>query len=116
MKIIVKSLFDGYTMKFADFKRNDIKLQIVFTPLTVDLEKVPEIYLRELNLLKAQTCVVSSYNSLGNINEFWGKIKTKFPILADLVLRMLVCFPNTYFCEAGFNHVKYIKNSIRSKI
>ena len=51
-----------------------------------------------------------------SITKFWIKCLQSYPVLSEMVLRLLLPFPTTYLCETGFSSLLVIKSKYRSRL
>ena len=46
---------------------------------------------------------------------FWSSILGSYPIVSEIVLKLLMPFPSTYLCEAAFSSMLVIKTKARNR-
>jgi hypothetical protein len=68
--------------------------------------------LLELSEDSGQKLVFESY-SLGS---FWLRVKSEYPDLSRIALKVLIPFPSTYLCETGFSMMTVIKTKYRNRL
>jgi len=85
------------------------------SPFTVKVEDVPENAQEEFIELINSDAAKTDFSSK-SISQFWIGCLQTYPILSEIVLRLLLPFPTTYLCETGFSSLLTIKSKYRSRL
>jgi len=48
--------------------------------------------------------------------EFWCKVSSTYPKVAQIPLREGLCFPSTYLCECSFSTMSFMKSKYRVRL
>ena len=50
------------------------------------------------------------------LSKFWLTVASKYPLLSQKAVKILLPFATTYLCEAGFSALTNLKNKYRSRL
>nr|XP_021512928.1 protein ZBED8-like [Meriones unguiculatus] len=93
----------------------DVPFALARSPFTVNVEDVPETAQGEFTELMNSDAARTDFSTMP-VTNFWIKCLQPYPVLAETVLRLLLPFPTTYLCEAGFSSLLVIKSKYRSRL
>lgn len=93
----------------------DTPFALARSPFTTKVEDVPETAQEEFIDLINSNAARNDFSSM-SITQFWIKRLQSYPILSEIVLRLLLPFPSTYLCETGFSSLLVIKSKYRSRL
>jgi len=57
----------------------------------------------------------STFNSMNN-SKFWIRMKSEYPDLHEIAMRLLLCFSITYLCETAFSAMTVLKTKPRNRL
>ena len=93
----------------------DTPFALARSPFTIRVEDVPENAQEEFIELITSDAAKNDFSSM-SITKFWIKCLQSYPVLSEIVLRLLLPFPTTYLCETGFSSLLVIKSKYRSRL
>ncbi|KAM4749061.1 zinc finger BED domain-containing protein 5-like [Rhinophrynus dorsalis] len=93
----------------------DTPFALARSPFTVKIEDVPENAQEEFIDLITSDAAKNDFSSM-SVNKFWIKCLQSYPVLSEIVLRLLLPFPTTYLCETAFSSLLIIKCKYRSRL
>ncbi|KAL1768625.1 zinc finger protein BED domain-containing protein 5-like [Sigmodon hispidus] len=93
----------------------DIPFALARSPFTVRVEDVPASAQEEFMELVSSDSARADFSTLP-VTQFWIKYLQSYPVLSETVLRLLLPFPTTRLCEAGFSSLLVIKSKYRSRL
>jgi hypothetical protein len=76
---------------------------------------MPEITQEDLIEMINYTGIKSEFSSFSE-TQFWARRLLDYPALAKTVLKILLPFPTTCECEAGFSSLLQIRTKHRSRL
>ena len=93
----------------------DTPFALARSPFTIRVEDVPENAQEELSELISSDAAKINFSSM-SVTKFWIKSLQSYPVLFEIALRLILPFPTTYLCEAGFSSLFVIKSNYRSRL
>uniref|UniRef100_A0A803JDR2 HAT C-terminal dimerisation domain-containing protein n=1 Tax=Xenopus tropicalis TaxID=8364 RepID=A0A803JDR2_XENTR len=58
----------------------------------------------------------SIFETTSNLHMFWSRVKVEYPEIANKALKILLPFPTSYLCEAGFPALTATKTRLQSRL
>jgi zinc finger BED domain-containing protein 5/7/8/9 len=93
----------------------DTPFALARSPFTVKVIDIPEKAQEEFIELISSDAAKNDFSST-SVTKFWIKCLQSYPVLSEIVLRLLLPFPTTYLCETGFSSLLVIKSKYRSRL
>lgn len=93
----------------------EIPFALARSPFSVKAEDVPETAQEEFTRLTNSDAARADFSTMP-VTQFWVKCLQSYPVLSEMVLRLLLPFPTTYLCETGFSSLLVIKSKYRSRL
>ncbi|XP_032742843.1 protein ZBED8-like [Rattus rattus] len=93
----------------------DVPFALARNPFTVRAEDVPETAQDEFIELTNSDVARADFSTMP-VTQFWVKCLQSYPILSEMVLRLLLPFATTSLCETGFSSLLVIKSKYRSRL
>ena len=87
----------------------DAPFALARSPFTIRVEDVPENAQEEFIELITSDAAKTDFSSM-SVTKFWIKSLQSYPVLSEIALRLILPFPTTYLCEAGFSSLLVIKS------
>ncbi|KII72674.1 hypothetical protein RF11_15183 [Thelohanellus kitauei] len=88
---------------------------LIRSPLSVNVGDVPESSQEEFIELINSDAAKTDFSSM-SISQFWIKCLPSYPVMSEMVLRLLLPFPTTYLCESAFFSLLFIKSKQRARL
>ena len=92
----------------------DTPFALARSPFTIRVEDIPENTQEFIELITIDAA--KTYFSSMSVTKFWIKSLQSYPVLSEIALRLILPFPTTYLCEAGFSSLLVIKSKYRSRL
>ena len=120
MNKTILSVKDHFTILEEEISRYfpnlpDMPFALARCPFTLKVKDVPENAQEEFIDLITSDAAKNDFSSM-SVSKFWIKCSKSFPVLSEIVLRLLLPFPTTYLCETGFSSLLVIKSKYRSRL
>lgn len=93
----------------------EIPFALARSPFSVKAEDVPETAQEDFTRLTNSDAARADFSTMP-VTQFWVKCLQSYPVLSEMVLRLLLPFPTTYLCETGFSSLLVIKSKYRSRL
>ncbi|XP_070599912.1 protein FAM200C-like [Erythrolamprus reginae] len=93
----------------------EVPFALARSPFTVNVEDVPETAQEEFIELINSDAARTDFATMP-VTKFWVKCLASYPVLSEIVLRLLLPFPTTYLCETGFSSLLVIKSKYRRRL
>ncbi|XP_060629099.2 protein FAM200C-like [Anolis sagrei] len=87
----------------------DTPFALARSPFSVEIEDVPEGAQEEFIELINSGAAKTDFSTMP-VAKFWIKCLQSYPVLSEIVLRLLLPFPTTYLCETGFSSLLVSKS------
>lgn len=122
IKPIVVGHLEKLMSEFQRYIPEDISIYSwVKNPFDVKIEDLPkemsDIHQLEEQLIDIQNDKTLEYNfKKETLSVFWTKIHKEKDVLGSQALKVLLPFPTTYLCEAGFSALTVVKTKYRNRL
>lgn len=122
--LIKKSIIDHLSSMEEQFKKyflsdlNTEQFIWIQQPFLVEMAQVKHLTLSAQEEFAEFSCDTNLKIEFSKqtLNCFWLRLKTKYPILAELAMDILLPFATTYLCEMAFSVMTNIKTKQRSRL
>ncbi|KAG8239675.1 hypothetical protein J437_LFUL013898 [Ladona fulva] len=112
---ILDGLLQEFANRFQDFEKISATIRLVASPHLVETESAQLHLQMELVELKNNEQLVKKFTEESDLPDTW-KSAVEYPQLRELARNILVLFGSTYFCEATFSRMKYLKNKYQTRL
>ena len=113
---MISALDNEFARSFADFQKLDVEFDILSSPFTTDIEKVPDTIQLELIDLQCDSTLKEKFQS-ESIDKFYASLnESKFGNLRKMAMKLLVLFGSIYICEQTFSTMNINKTNLRSNL
>ena len=85
------------------------------SPFTIKVEYVPDNAQEEFIELIINDAAKTDFSSM-SVTKFWIKSLQSYPVLSEIALHLILPFPTTYLCKAGFSSLLVIKSKYRNRL
>ena len=68
-----------------------------------------QVRVRKTGICRVERSAISIFGTTSNLHTFWSQVKVEYLEIAKKTLKILIPFPTSYACVAGFSLVTVIK-------
>ena len=117
----MKSLVNEFQNYFGDEVNLHEKYNWVTDPFQCDVEELQDD-IAKIGQLQEQLIDIQSDNTLkfffktNTITQFWTEVKREKLVIGNEAFKVLLPFPTSYLCEAGFSALTAIKTKYRNRL
>ena len=111
----ISALEGEFICYFPDIQEKSTEWSFIRNPFVCSVEDVPDNLQEEFLDMKFNKVAQIYFNSQP-LDKFWIKYLPDHPNLAKYALSIIVPFPSTYLCEAGFSALVAVKTKSRNRL
>ena len=111
----ISSLVEEFNRYYPDIEEKTNEWNFIHNPFISNEDEVPDLLQEEFLDMKFSKLAEDDYKTQP-LDKFWIKYLTIHPKLAHHALSVIVPFPSTYLCEAGFSALVAVKTKSRNKL
>ncbi|XP_068225681.1 zinc finger BED domain-containing protein 5-like [Palaemon carinicauda] len=119
LKILIithlSSLKAEFTKYFPDIDDMRESWKFIRNPFQCEFANVAEEIQEEFLELKFNSTAMDEFNDL-DLETFWIKYHSVYPLISHQALRVLTMFGSTYLCETAFSTLTAIKTKYRNRL
>ena len=111
----LSSLKAEFIKYFPDIDEKRESWKFIRNPFQCELADVAEEVQEEFLELKFNSTAKDEFNNL-DLETFWIKYHSVYPLISHQALRVLTMFGSTYLCETAFSTLTAIKTKYRNRL